>query len=117
LKYSQQRAALRGLGPEAVTRDGAVRGVEFDADEATALELRCEKGRARAAERVENDIARPREALDQRRENAEGFLRRMQFVTGILPFEHVGNPLRRLRRIALREQIRVLVPILQKALG
>ena len=48
--------------------------------------------------------------------DAEGFLRRMQPVTGVLPFEHIGNPLRWLRRIARREQVCVLVVVAQKPL-
>ena len=91
------------MGEEVVTRNIEVCRLEFNADEVTGLELRGQQSRAGAAERIEHEVAGAREALNQGRENAERFLRWMQLVAGILPFEHVGNPLPWLRRIALRE--------------
>jgi hypothetical protein len=41
----------------------------------------------------------------------------VQLVAGIFPFEHVGNALSGPLRIALREQVRVLVPVSQEPLG
>lgn len=53
-----------GLRSQPVTRNIAVRSVEFDADEAAALELCSEQRRAGAAERIEDEVAGAREALD-----------------------------------------------------
>jgi hypothetical protein len=107
---------LCGLSPQAFVCNVVVTRVKFDSDESAALLLGCLQGRAGATERLENDIAKLRETLNQRRENAERFLRRVQSVAGVFPFEHIGNPSRWLRRTALRKQIRVLVVVAQKPL-
>jgi hypothetical protein len=92
---SQRRAGrqifLCGLSPRAFVCNGVITRVEFDSDESAALLFRCDQRRPGAAKRIENDIAKPRETLNQRRENAERFLRRVQSVTGVLPFEHIGR--------------------------
>ena len=96
---------LCGLSPQAFICNGVITRVELDSDESAALLFGCEQRRAGVTERVENDIAKPRETLNQRHENAERFLRRVQSVAGVFPFEHIGNPLRGLHRIALRHQV------------
>jgi len=84
------REVSHGIGQETVTRDGAVRGVEFDAHKPAACEFRGKEYRAGAAERIEQEIAGAREGPDQGRKNAKRFLRWMQFVAGILPFDYVA---------------------------
>src|SRR5216117_1728022 len=92
-------------------------GVQFDADE-TAIEIpRRDKGRARTAEWIEDRIARLRESLDQRPENADGFLRRMQPVPAIGPADYVGRRAGGRRGPPLGEQVSLLVLIAQVARG
>jgi hypothetical protein len=45
--------------------------VELDSDESAALFFGCQQRRAGAAERVENDIARPRETLNEQRHSGD----------------------------------------------
>ena len=93
----------RGHRPKPITRGLAVCKVNLDPDEAAGLELCGQQRRTGAAERVKHEVAGAREALDEWRENVERFLCRMEFVAGIFPFEHIWNPVRWLRWIALRQ--------------
>jgi hypothetical protein len=60
---------LCGLSPEAFVRNGVVTRVEFDADEAAAVQLCCQQSRARAAERIANDVVGTRIRPDERCKN------------------------------------------------
>src|SRR5208337_411163 len=90
--------------------------VEFDSEEAPAKELRREQCRPRAAKRVQDHILRPREGLDDRRENTQRLLRWVQPVAGIVPLEHIRNARSGWRGIALGEQVGVLMVVAQEAL-
>src|ERR1700732_936946 len=98
---------LCGLSAQAFICNGVITRVELDSDESAALLSGCEQRRAGAAEWIENYIAGEREPLGQRRENAERFLRRMQFVARTSPFDHVGNANDRRGICDWRERVQV----------
>jgi len=64
-----------------------------------------------------DECAGTRGRLDEWCQDAQRFLRRMQPVAGILLLDDIGNWHRGSLRIALEEQIGVLVAVAQKALG
>ncbi len=69
-----------GSGEEAPARDGAILGVELDAEEAASGELSREQRGARTAKRIDHEAAGTRERLDERCQDTQRFLRRMQTV-------------------------------------
>jgi hypothetical protein len=83
----------------------------LDAEEAPSGELGCEQRGARAAERVHDEDSWARERLDERCQDVQRLLRRMQPVAGIFPLDDIGNGRRGPLRIALEEQIGALVVV------
>src|ERR1017187_7795080 len=89
--------------------------IQLDADEAPAHVPSRYQRAAGARERIEHHIARLGESFEQRRENSDRLLCRMQAVSRIGPGDHVGRRIRRRLRIALHQQISLLVLILHEA--
>src|ERR1035438_1246345 len=67
---------------------------------------------AGTGEGVEHDVAGSGEGLDQRRQDVNGLLRRMQFVVGVYPLQNVRQ--RRFRKpgLALEQQIGAFAAVL-----
>ena len=87
-----------------------MRLIQLDADEAPAHVPSRYQRAAGARERIEHHVARLGESFEQRRENSDRLLCRMQAVSRIGPGDHVGRRIRRRLRIALHQQIGLLTP-------
>jgi hypothetical protein len=90
-----------GCSCQPVARRPAMNFIQLDAQE-PAVQLTCgDQGRARTAERIEDDCFWLGESADQNLERLDGLLGRMQAVAGILPVKNVRHGRRGQRRTAL----------------
>ena len=99
---------------EALTRRCAVAGIEFDGDVTPAELLRSDGGGTRPRERIKDQLALPREGLDERRDRGDRLLGRVAPVAGIVPAEDIVDDLPRVGE-ASRQQVGGLVAIPQEA--
>jgi hypothetical protein len=84
-------------------------------NDATARLTRGHQGRAGAAEWIEDHIAVRRKTLDERHKRRNRLLGWMHAVAGVAHLQHVGNRLFRLARLALGQEISLLVLIAEEA--
>jgi hypothetical protein len=91
-----------------------VGAVEFYAEIPAACQQRGRAGTAAACERIEYQLTGQCEAMNQRRQCRYRLLRRVQLVAAVRHVDHIGYWLLRQRWPALRQQVRLLVPIAEK---
>lgn len=89
--------------------------VDLHAEEGSADAPGGGESGAGAAERVEHQATGRAEPGDQRREDLDGFLGRVQPVAGVDPVDHVAQRRRRPAHVALGEQVGLLMPVLEEA--
>src|SRR5580658_6000675 len=89
-------------------------GIELNPDGAATQGLCRDACGARTREGIKDNLARCGESLDQRFQYVNGFLRRMKPVSRVGPVHHVGQGRGRKWRMALDEQVRSLMPVLQE---
>ena len=86
----RRRRALRELG-EARNRKPVVVGIQLDAKIATPTERGGETGAPGTCEKIQNQVSRSRKTLDERPQNAHGFLRGMNAIAAVLPRPHIAQ--------------------------
>ena len=89
----------------------------FDENELSSALPRGEACRAGPGERIEHDIARLRERFDERLHDRNRLLGRMQWITGVVPFQHILERLCWSQRSPLGEEVNGFVVALRVALS
>lgn len=89
--------------------------IQLDAEIAAAQGFSCMEAAAASSERIKHQIAGLGERLDQGQKRREGFFGGMQLVAAVHEVNHVADGVRRLFRVALRQQIRAFMLVTQMA--